>query len=114
MQTQHEIYFRMMAGDKDTFRFAWRALGVAYHMYNFFKFRVRPNVGVIGNKDTEGKSMAQFEPRWESKVYGNPPNSVRDANDTVLFINANLHVGKVRETDTDFFNTRTRSNSRLD
>jgi alpha 1,2-mannosyltransferase len=33
MQVNNDLYFELIAGDKDTFRFAWRALGQSYHMY---------------------------------------------------------------------------------
>ena len=39
MQVESRLYFKMLAGDKDTFKFSWRALGVPYHM-------VTPHVGI--------------------------------------------------------------------
>ena len=44
LQVQREFYFQLVFGDKDTFKFAWRALRVPYHM-------VTPFVGVVGTGD---------------------------------------------------------------
>jgi alpha-N-acetylglucosamine transferase len=32
LQRNPDLYFRLILGDKDTFRLAWRALDMAYHM----------------------------------------------------------------------------------
>jgi alpha 1,2-mannosyltransferase len=40
-QRNAHLYFKFFLGDKDSYRFAWRALGVQYHM-------VRPFLGSLG------------------------------------------------------------------
>jgi hypothetical protein len=32
LQSKPELYFKLLLGDKDTFRLSWRALGLEYHM----------------------------------------------------------------------------------
>ncbi|KAG0163950.1 hypothetical protein DFQ30_010739, partial [Apophysomyces sp. BC1015] len=36
MQAHYEVYFQFLNGDKDTFKYAWKALGQAYHMVPTF------------------------------------------------------------------------------
>jgi hypothetical protein len=57
MQSERDIYFELVMGDKDTFRFAWKALHVPFHM-------VIPHVGAIGTHRPQfcGHTMVQFAP----------------------------------------------------
>ena len=34
-QSKPELYFKLLLGDKDTFRYAWRALNFSYHLVYF-------------------------------------------------------------------------------
>ncbi|KAI8388684.1 mannosyltransferase putative-domain-containing protein [Radiomyces spectabilis] len=54
MQQHHEIYFQFLNGDKDTFKYAWKALGAPYHM-------VTPFLGMGGSmvNDIQGKPVEQ-------------------------------------------------------
>lgn len=36
MQFYHELYFRLLNGDKDTFQYAWQALGASFHRIETF------------------------------------------------------------------------------
>jgi hypothetical protein len=75
MQTKHDLYFRLVAGDKDTFRFAWRALKVPYHM-------VTTHVSAVGTIRGSfcGHTMAQSSPI--------DPTSTKRAD--LLFMHINL------------------------
>ena len=57
MQDHADLYFKLLLGDKDTFRFAFRATQQAFHMIN-------QNVRPIGASegDFRGHSMAQSSP----------------------------------------------------
>lgn len=69
MQKNHEVYFQFLNGDKDTFKYAWQALDVAYHM-------TEPFVGMAGTMTNGrfcGHTMLQY-----------------DQDDKLLFVHANL------------------------
>jgi hypothetical protein len=69
LQMNANFYFYYILGDKDTFRFSWRALKVPYHM-------VRPFLAVAGIYNGDklcGNTMVQFAPYWGSEIYGPPP-----------------------------------------
>lgn len=56
MQYFHEVYFRLLNGDKDTFQYAWRALNAPFH-------RIETFVGMGGlmlNGTFCGHSMLQY------------------------------------------------------
>ncbi|KAI7901759.1 mannosyltransferase putative-domain-containing protein [Cokeromyces recurvatus] len=36
MQKNHDVYFQFLNGDKDTFKYAWKALNAPYHMVEAF------------------------------------------------------------------------------
>lgn len=71
MQYFHEVYFRLLNGDKDTFQYAWRALGAPFH-------RIETFVGMGGlmlNGTFCGHSMLQY---------------AVDSQQQPLFVHANL------------------------
>jgi alpha 1,2-mannosyltransferase len=68
MQQHSSIFFKLLLGDKDTFRFGFRAVNQPFHMVNV---NVRP-VGSDGDK-FRGHSMVQSLP-----------------NGTAIFCHANL------------------------
>jgi hypothetical protein len=81
-QRNQEFYFRLVFGDKDTFRFAFRALGVNYHM-------VRANLAALGNLDGNrfcGSCMVQHLPI--SEVRQNGSNTL--VQPEIMFVHANL------------------------
>lgn len=57
MQANKQVYYKMSMGDKDTFRFAWRALNTPFHL-------IAPHLGAVGNARQSfcGHSMIQFSP----------------------------------------------------
>jgi hypothetical protein len=79
-------YQRLLHGDKDTFRFAWRYLGLDYHM-------VRPFPGVAGTKGKSGRvcgnTIIQFSPKWLRSEYGEPPKGHVEETLEVLFYHLN-------------------------
>jgi hypothetical protein len=79
MQTHRDVYFTFLRGDKDTFRFAWKALQVSYHM-------VTPHVGIVGTHKSHfcGHSMVQFAPLLIDQ------NQKKDYAPQPLFIHSNL------------------------
>jgi hypothetical protein len=87
MQLNSNFYFGLVQGDKDTFRFAYRSLGVTYHM-------VRPYLGIMGTMDDRtfcGSSMVQFAPFWSRADYGNYPEGYSDpAKPEILFVHKNF------------------------
>lgn len=73
MQKNYDIYFQFLNGDKDTFKYAWKALGVPYHMTEAF-------VGMAGtmvNGRFCGHTMLQYSPEHEE-------------DNQILFVHANL------------------------
>ncbi|CAO0790617.1 unnamed protein product [Mucor circinelloides] len=71
MQYFHEVYFRLLNGDKDTFQYAWRALGAPFH-------RIETFIGMGGlmlNGTFCGHSMLQY---------------AADSQQQPLFVHANL------------------------
>ncbi len=40
LNKQHPFYYKMLFGDKDTFRFAWKALGAPYHLVQYMAAEV--------------------------------------------------------------------------
>lgn len=69
MQSQYEIYFQFLNGDKDTFKFAWQALDAPYHMIESF-------LGMAGTMVADrfcGHTMLQYSEK-----------------DHLLFVHANL------------------------
>lgn len=74
MQKHYELYFQLLNGDKDTFKYAWKALGVPYHM-------TEAMVGMAGTMVGDrfcGHTMLQYAPLEE------------EDEDRVLFVHANL------------------------
>lgn len=64
MQSQSDFYFKFLFGDKDTFRFGFRALGVDY-------FMVKEHVGIIGSFVYGfycGHTIIQYEPQEVQKL----------------------------------------------
>lgn len=61
-QRDHDFYFKIILGDKDTFRFGWKLAGTAYHM-------IKQPVA-IGGRVRQGRfcghSMIQFDPSGEA------------------------------------------------
>lgn len=92
MQTHQELYFDLLLGDKDTFRLAWRALDIPYHM-------VRPHLAVLGYEYLGffyGHSMVQYAPFWSEFDNGPAPgNHVDTESPKVMFVHANImkHIG---------------------
>ncbi|KAJ2993918.1 hypothetical protein HDV02_001996 [Globomyces sp. JEL0801] len=83
MQKNSDLYFELVLGDKDTFRFAWRLLKTPFHF-------VRPNIGVAGNEDCN-YVMVQFGPFWSRKVHGLPPKGyVERPEPQIAFLHMNL------------------------
>jgi hypothetical protein len=69
MEVNNEFYFTFIDGDKDCFRFAYRALGVSYHM-------VQPFLAIMGTYESGkfcGSSKVQFAPFWSKKDFGEYP-----------------------------------------
>jgi hypothetical protein len=92
MQQDGNFYYKLVWGDKDTFRFSFRAIGADYHM-------VRANLGVLGAKDGNtsfcGNSMVQFMPIWEKSKFGSPPKDFEYSDyPQPMFIHANLLKGR--------------------
>lgn len=84
MQKHYEIYFQFLNGDKDTFKYAWQALGAPYHMTETF-------VGMAGTMVGDrfcGHTMLQYF-----------PTSKADDDDRLLFVHANL----LKITDKRYF-----------
>lgn len=70
MQYYHELYFKLLNGDKDTFQYAWRALNAPFH-------RIQTFLGMAGmmvNGRFCGHSMLQY----------------MDGDTQPLFVHANL------------------------
>jgi alpha 1,2-mannosyltransferase len=40
MQNKNEFYFKLILGDKDTFRFGWEATKTPYHMVTHFPGKI--------------------------------------------------------------------------
>jgi hypothetical protein len=78
LQSQSDFYFQLLMGDKDTFKYAFRALGSPYHM-------VLPHLGVIGTKSGSfcGHTMVQFRPI-------KPSLKDQDWKPEILFLHINL------------------------
>ncbi|KAG2184675.1 hypothetical protein INT43_000588 [Umbelopsis isabellina] len=75
LQSQHELYFQLLNGDKDTFKFAWEALDAPYHMAETF-------LGMAGTMVDGrycGHTMVQYD--LYSSGYGEA---------SPLFVHANL------------------------
>lgn len=73
LQKHYEIYFQFLNGDKDTFKYAWKALDMPYTMAEAF-------VGMAGTMAGDrfcGHTMLQYFPK-------------EDDNDQLLFVHANL------------------------
>lgn len=72
-----ELYFRLLHGDKDTFLFAWLALGNSFHF-------VRHSPAVVGTRSSDGRvcghTMGQFHPSQPSA-----------ASAALLFLHRNYH-----------------------
>ncbi|KAJ3301572.1 hypothetical protein HDV03_000648 [Kappamyces sp. JEL0829] len=87
MQAHRDVYFKLFWGDKETFRLAWRALGVPYHM-------IRPHLAAVGVKKKDqfcGQIMAQFGPMWIPSMYGPPPKGfVEPTRPQIVFMHNNL------------------------
>eukprot|EP00898_Chlorokybus_atmophyticus_P006472 jgi/Chlat1/6826/Chrsp51S06516 len=73
MQTNKDLYFRLVWGDKDTFRFAWRALRVEY-FFNPYWITLVGNLWTannrfcghsIGQHDTEGELLFLHANGWK-------------------------------------------------
>jgi hypothetical protein len=71
MQFYHEVYFRLLNGDKDTFQYAWRALDAPFHRIDTFVAMG----GLLVQGQFCGHSMLQFGP---------------DNSEQPLFVHANL------------------------
>lgn len=73
MQKHHEVYFQFLNGDKDTFKYAWKALNAPYYMTEAF-------LGMAGVMASNGRfcghSMLQYAPNEEE--------------DRLVFVHANL------------------------
>jgi Mannosyltransferase putative len=101
MQENSDIYYKLLLGDKDTFRLSWRLLSLPFHM-------IRPHLGTLGGK-LNGKSfcgiaMAQYAPYWAKESYGPyPPGYSEPAEPELLFVHANLlkytELGRARVID---------------
>ncbi|KAI8640683.1 mannosyltransferase putative-domain-containing protein [Parasitella parasitica] len=74
MQKHYEIYFQFLNGDKDTFKYAWKALNKPYHMAEAFLGMA----GTMVNNRFCGHTMLQYT-----------PTSDQD-DDRILFVHANL------------------------
>lgn len=87
-QERSDLYYRLLLGDKDTFRLSWRLLSLPFHM-------VRPHLGTLGSK-LHGKpfcgiAMAQYAPFWEPSTFGPYPDGYTEpAEPELLFVHANL------------------------
>merc|ERR1711935_459194 len=55
---RHEFYYTLVSGDKDTFQFAWRALGNSYHMIN----TPTGSAGKMDESGFAGHTMVQHHP----------------------------------------------------
>ena len=62
LQTQREFYFKLLMGDKDTFKYAWRALRVPYHM-------VAPHLGIVGAGTTEFCGHTVMKPNIDGSIF---------------------------------------------
>jgi alpha 1,2-mannosyltransferase len=57
-----EFYMRLLNGDKDTFRFAWRATRTPYHMINVWPATLGIGLGTFGNQSHLcGHTMLQHD-----------------------------------------------------
>lgn len=77
MQKHYDIYFQFLNGDKDTFKYAWKALGKPYYMTEAF-------VGMSGtmvNGRFCGHTMLQYAP---------PTGDAEEEDNQILFVHANL------------------------
>lgn len=87
MQVNRDLYFDLLWGDKDTFRLAWRAMHVPYHM-------VRPHVAALGYLYSGyfyGQSMVQYAPYWSTADNGPAPGNHTDSRyPEPMFVHANL------------------------
>jgi hypothetical protein len=75
MQKHYDIYFQFLNGDKDTFKYAWKALHVPYSMTEAF-------LGMAGTMAGDrfcGHTMLQYA-----------PSSTETDDDSLLFVHANL------------------------
>lgn len=75
MQKHYDIYFQFLNGDKDTFKYAWKALKAPYSMTEAF-------VGMAGTMTDNrfcGHTMLQYA-----------PSSSENDDDTLMFVHANL------------------------
>lgn len=76
MQKHYDIYFQFLNGDKDTFKYAWKALDVPYHM-------IEALVGMAGNMVNGrfcGHTMLQYAPTTDPEQDDNQ----------ILFVHSNL------------------------
>ena len=88
MQVHKDLYFKLLFGDKDTFKYAWRALNVPYHM-------VTPFLGIAGTGTTRicghtvflFNQMVQFSPL---KVPENYEYHLPRWNAEILFMHMNF------------------------
>lgn len=87
IQERSVLYYKLLLGDKDTFRLAWRVLGLPFHM-------VRPHVATLGNDFGDGYcgiAMVQFAPFWDVAKNGPAPFGVVDPTiPEIMFVHANL------------------------
>ena len=106
-QSKPELYFKLLLGDKDTFRYAWRALNFSYHLVTKIN-KVRPNLGVLGTLESNqvcGSSMVQFSPTWGSDQYGPPPPPIVDSQPLVTFVHMNMQKERSELTNFDVLQT---------
>lgn len=87
MQERSSFYFKLIAGDKDTFRLSWRLFNLPFHM-------VRPHISALGPALTRkvfcGHSMVQYAPYWGESEFGSPPLGYSDPTEPeVLFVHSN-------------------------
>ncbi|KAH8554605.1 mannosyltransferase putative-domain-containing protein [Umbelopsis sp. PMI_123] len=75
LQSHHELYFQLLNGDKDTFKYAWEALGAPYHMAETFLGMA----GTIVEGRYCGHTMVQYD------LYGSGYGEA-----SPLFVHANL------------------------
>ena len=88
LQTQKKIYFQLSLGDKDTFRFAWKALGTPYHYIRSYL----SIAGFITEDRVCGHSMLQWTPYGGKGVFGDGPGSPQedDEEPDILFLHGNF------------------------
>jgi hypothetical protein len=94
-QRTQGIYARLLLGDKDTFRFAFRIINIPYHMVKLWLTKVRVNIASLGDVYQDkfcGKTMVQFKPMWGPiEHYGEPPEGYIDPPEpTIMFLHMNL------------------------